>query len=71
MAYWADVLEGTAAIGFDGGTMALESVVHRASESAAGLAVWPPVAECHGDIIDTGLRHLVKYAAAEGKPVDR
>ena len=62
---WNDTFTALKKIGFSG-TMTLESFVYLAPEIAAGLAVWRPVADVPGDVINKGLPFLVKQAAQAG-----
>lgn len=62
---WGAVYRALAEIGFDGVT-ALESMNHVHPAIASGLAIWRPVAENPGDVIDEGLPHLREAASAAG-----
>ncbi|MDJ0823952.1 MAG: sugar phosphate isomerase/epimerase family protein [Rhodobacter sp.] len=62
---WQATFEGIREVGFDG-AMTLESFVYVAPEIAAGLAVWRPVAERAGDVLDLGLPFLADEARKAG-----
>lgn len=62
---WAGSFAGLKAIGYDG-IMTVESFVHVAPEIAGGLAIWRPVAERAGDVIEKGLPFLAGEARKAG-----
>lgn len=62
---WPSVFEGLKAIGYEG-TLTLESFVYLASEIAAGLAIWRPVAERPAEVIEEGLPFLLESGRTAG-----
>ncbi|MDJ1007715.1 MAG: sugar phosphate isomerase/epimerase family protein [Paracoccaceae bacterium] len=65
MVDWAAAFAALVDVGFDGITT-LESMNHVHPAIAAGLAIWRPVAETPGDVIDKGLAHLHRAAEVAG-----